>query len=427
MRKLSLLFALVFTNLFMINAQETNESKNENIWMSYWTNFEPFSEKYSESTVTLGGVITRNTTLFKNKTYLLEGTVYVMNNAILTIEPGTVLRGDFQTCGALVITKGAKLMANGLESDPIIFTSNKDEFERRPGDWGGIILLGDAPINNLNGQSKLDLNLDSEISLYGGVNTESNSGIMRYVRIEYAGRKLKNMSKEFNGLSLAGVGSKTVVDHIQISYSNDDSFECYGGNVNMSYLVSFRATDDDFDFTQGVQATISNSVAVRHPYSSDISGSRCLEIESYDTEENYDPKKNLTHVDAQNMVLVNLEDNEQGLVKEAINIKENSYLDIKNSIVSGFFACVEIQGKINPTPLNLAKIKLHGIIINSCKNGIVSEEEDDNDSLLRWFRNKSFSLEYRNSTNKDLFENFFIKGTPNLAIKKVKNTYITAK
>jgi hypothetical protein len=428
MKKLTLFFALVFTNLFFINAQQINEFKDETLWMNYWSNFEPFSQRYSETNYILGGVITSNTTLQKNKTYLLEGTVYVMNNAVLTIEPGTIIRGDFETCGTLVITKGSKIIANGSESYPIVFTSNKDITERRPGDWGGIILLGDAPINKTGGVSSLDFNLDPELNLYGGVNPKSNSGIMKYVRIEYAGRKL-NKTKELNGLSLAGVGIETKLDHIQISFSNDDSFECYGGEVNLSNVISFRATDDDFDFTQGVQGYINNSVAIRYPFSSDFSGSRCFEIESFDKIGNYDTKKMLTHVVANNMVLVNLEDNSQGLVKEAVNISENSYFNFKNSIISGFSSCVLLQDRIEIAAENLAKISLQNLIVNDCKEGVVSEAIYQNAELKDWLKRykNTFAIERSELTNRELFNNPTLNGNADFSIKKAKNTYVTTK
>jgi hypothetical protein len=328
----------------------------------------------------------------------------------------------------LVITKGAKIIAKGSESDPIVFTSNKEVTQRRPGDWGGIILLGDAPINKINGKSSLDLNLDAELNLYGGINSESNSGIMKYVRIEYAGKKL-SMTKEFNGLSMAGVGSKTVLDHIQISFSNDDSFECYGGIVNLSNIISFRATDDDFDFTQGVQGYISNSVAIRHPFSSDFSGSRCFEIDSYDKVENYDVTKNFTHVVANNMVLVNLEDNNQGLVKEAVNMSEKSYFSFKNSIVSGFSSCVLLQDRIEIVAGNLSKISLQNIIVNNCKEGVVSEAIYQNSELTDWLKHhkNTFGIERSQLTNNDLFTNPTLNGSADFSAKNIKNTYITAK
>ena len=301
------------------------------------------------------------------------GVVYLTNNAVLTIEPGTIIKGDLETCGTLVITKGSKIMAEGEETNPIIFTSNKGISERKPGDWGGIILLGEAPINKMGGVSYLDFNLEPTMSHYGGQNSESNSGILKYVRIEYAGRKL-NALKELNGLSLAGVGSKTILSFIQISYSNDDSFECYGGEVNFDNLISFRATDDDFDFTQGVQCNISNSIAIRHPFSSDKSGSRCFEIDSYDKVENADLTKKLTKITANAITLVNAEENNQGLVREAIHVQEKSYLNLNNSVISGFSPFIVLDAKIGYLSENLAKIKLQNLLINNCTASIQSED-----------------------------------------------------
>lgn len=237
--------------------------------------------------------------------------MYVINNAVLTIEPGTIIRGDYDTCGPLVITKGAKIIAEGTESLPIIFTTNKESFIRKPHDWGGLFIMGDAPVNTFGGVGILNFDLDPKYNGYGGNNIESNSGTLKYVRVEYSGRKLSD-KKELNAISFAGVGSKTVIQNIQISYSNDDSFEFYGGNVKLEKLISYRASDDDFDFTQGVQASFTNSIALRNPYSSDAERSRCLEIDSYDAVEKFDYQRNKTNIKATNLTLINLEDNNQG-------------------------------------------------------------------------------------------------------------------
>ena len=201
--------------------------------------------------------------------------MYVVNNAVLTIEQGTVIRGDSKTCGTLVITKGAKIIAEGTESFPIIFTTNKDTYSRKPGDWGGIIIMGDAPINNFGGVGILNFDLDPTYNRYGGANPESSAGVLKYVRVEYAGKKVTS-KKEFNALSFAGVGSQTKIENVQVSYSDDDSFEFYGGNVKLKNLISYRASDDDFDFTQGVQADITNSIAIRNPYSYDLENFKTL-------------------------------------------------------------------------------------------------------------------------------------------------------
>lgn len=419
MKKKLLLTSIYFLISMISFAQNAKGIESTSNWMANWTNFKPASADYNEANYILNGIIDKDTKLLKRNTYLLTGIVYVTQNATLTIEPGTIIRGDDKTCGTLIITKGAKIIAEGIETDPIVFTSNKEIGTRRPGDWGGIILLGNAPINKLGGISFLDFNLDPKYSFYGGQNPEDNSGILKYMRIEYAGRKLNSL-KELNGLSMAGIGNKTILDYIQISYSNDDSFECYGGNTNLNHLISYRTTDDDFDFTQGVQANINNSIAIRYPYTSDISGSRCFEIDTYDKVENTDFTQKGTNIIAENMTLVNMENNNQGLIKESIYIKENSAISLKNSIISGFNTIALLGSKIGNNPENLKKIILEKVLINSTSadNAFVSEKNELNTDLKNWFSIDG-KLEFLNKTINDLFINPNIKNYPDFRFKNV--------
>lgn len=373
----NIIFGIMLFGMSFLNAQNHNIGivGNEN-WMQNWTNFKPKTTIYRESDIILSGKIVSNMLLEKKHTYTIIGSVYLIDNAILTIEPGTVIRGDYATDGTLIVTKGARIIAEGTEVDPIIFTSSKGVLDRNSGDWGGIIILGDAPINKFGGRSTLDFNLDSRYAVYGGNNIDSDSGILKFVRIEFSGRKI-NSTKELNGLSLAGVGLKTKLENIQISFSNDDSFECYGGNVEMSRLISFKATDDDFDFTQGVQANISNSVAIRYPFYSDISKSRCFEIDSFDKVENTDFTKKMTVVNATNMTFLNIEDNNQGLIKEAIYLKEQSFLNFSNSLISGFASAVWFDLNSENKLDYLHKLHFKNLIFNNCKNNFNAENMDD--------------------------------------------------
>ncbi|CAN1521599.1 hypothetical protein MCETHM1_01103 [Flavobacteriaceae bacterium] len=418
MKKLILVASIFLITFTTINAQQIKGIIGENNWLSNWTNFTPSTTNYNTANQILTGNIEINTKLTKGITYRLIGTVYVTNKAVLTIEPGTVIRGDKESCGTLVITKGAKIIAEGTANDPIVFTSNNNISVRRPGDWGGIIILGDAPTNKIGGTGYLDFNLDSTLSYYGGEDSNSNSGILKYVRIEYSGHKI-NALKELNGLSLAGVGKGTKLDFIQISFSNDDSFECYGGEVNFNNLISFRATDDDYDFTQGAQCIISNSIAIRNPYSSDRSGSRCFEIDSYDKIESTDINKKLTKITANNMTLVNTEDNNQGLVREAIYVKEKSYFNINNSVIDGFSTCVLLENKIGAVATNLAKINIQNIQINRCNGVVQSENATVNPELLNWYNSDTFSLEFTKFNNAELFMQSDIKEFPDFRTKKI--------
>ncbi|MCP2027743.1 hypothetical protein L1276_002903 [Flavobacterium sp. HSC-32F16] len=408
--KLRIAFFTLLSTFFIQAQQQAKGIIGTNNWMNNWTNFNPSKIEYSEATNIIAGTIDKDTRLVKRNTYQLVGIVYVTNNATLTIEPGTVIRGDDKTCGTLVITNGSKLIAEGLETDPIIFTSNKEITDRRPGDWGGIIILGKAPINSLGGLHTLPFNLEPLLNHYGGQDAEDNSGVLKYIRIEFAGRKLSS-DKELNGLSLAGVGRKTTLSNIQISFSNDDSFECYGGDLNMNNLISYRTTDDDFDFTQGAQININNSIAIRHPFSSDVSGSRCFEVDSYDKIQNTDMSKKMTKINASNITLVNLEENNQGLVRESVFVRENTFFSLSNSIVSGFSPFVLLEGNIGNGNENLAKLSFKNTIVNNCNGGITSESSSANGAIQNYY-NPNSGLEYTKIKNIELFTLPNIKEKP---------------
>ena len=255
--KIILILLLVVCN---VNAQQEKGIFGSSNWLNNWTEFKPNTIDYGDANQILAGSISVNTKLLKRNIYVLQGDVYVTNNAVLTIEPGTKIIGDFESKGALIITKGATLIADGLETDPIVFTSNTSS--KKAGDWGGIIILGDAPINKFGNYSSLNLELDPNFNNYGGTNSISSSGIIRYVRIEFAGKRIKG-GNNFSGLLLAGLGSKTIVENVMVSYCGGNSFDIFGGELNMSKMVSVRSKKDDFKFTQGAQCRIDNSLAIR--------------------------------------------------------------------------------------------------------------------------------------------------------------------
>ncbi|MFB9076796.1 hypothetical protein ACFFLS_23720 [Flavobacterium procerum] len=419
-KKVQVILIILINSLFLHAQQQPKGIIGTTNWLNNWTNFKPAANEYNEATNIIAGTIEKDTKLVKRNTYQLVGVVYVTNNATLTIEPGTVIRGDDKTCGTLVITNGSKIIAEGLETDPIIFTSNKEKTERKPGDWGGIIIMGKAPINTLGGLLTLPFDLEPALNHYGGQDAEDYSGILKYIRIEYAGRKL-SAQKELNGLSLAGVGKKTLVSHVQISFSNDDSFECYGGNLNMNNLISYRTTDDDFDFTQGAQINLTNSIAIRHPFSSDISGSRCFEVDSYEKIANTDMTKPLTKINASNITLINLEENNQGLVRESVYVKENTFFSLTNSVVSGFTPFVLLEGSIGNGEANLSKITLKNVVANNCAGEISSESTSNDPGLKSYYSNPDFGVQFTKMKNNELFALPNIKVNPDFRLN-VNNT-----
>ncbi len=424
MKKIITLQLAILLTASTIFAQQEKGIIGSNNWLSNWTEFKPIRAIYKETSQIVFGNITTNTTWSKKNTYLLQGSVFVMNNAVLTIEPGTVIKGDSESCGVLVITKGATIMANGSETDPIVFTSSKDS--RKAGDWGGIVIIGDAPINKFGGTASLPFELDAAKTIYGGVNAQSNSGVFKFVRIEFAGKKIKGF-KEYNGLTLAAVGNKTIIENVMCSYSGDDSFEIFGGEVNFKKLVSYRANDDDFHFTQGAQSIIENCLAVRNPFYSN-SSSRCIQINSYEKKADADFSKKQTAVVATNFTMINdsetlPQDIAGGLIKEAIYIAENTSLTVKRSIISGFFPAVTLSDKIDTTQQNnLKKIRFEETYFNNCKGNIYTEYNANNIDLEDWYGQNKFLNLYENVENAEMFIDIKNLRDPDFRIKISKIT-----
>jgi len=212
------------------------------------------------TTTTLTGNINTTTTLTSDKVWTLKGYVYVTDGAKLIIQPGTTIVSDISEKGALCIERGAQIIAEGTATKPIIFTSGKIAGERTPGDWGGIVILGRAKTNRTS-----EPTIEGGIGRpYGGTNDLDNSGVLKYVRIEYAGIAAMPNS-EINALTLGGVGSGTIIENVQTIYANDDAFEFFGGTVNAKNLYAFATADDDFDFDFGYTGTITNGVSKRDP------------------------------------------------------------------------------------------------------------------------------------------------------------------
>ncbi|MFN8922964.1 MAG: cell shape-determining protein MreB, partial [Sphingobacteriia bacterium] len=245
-----------------------------------WVNWNPQTATYAAPTATLDGSytgisattingvdaleITSNLSLPAG-VYSLPSNIFVRSGATLTIAAGSVLRG----VGTLVIQRGAKLIAAGTATTPIVFTSANAAGSRAAGDNGGIVLLGRARNNNTNGNGFVEgFPEGNDASRYGyGDNSitqddQDSSGVLRYVRIEFAG-KILSPNNEINSLTLGGVGSKTVIDHIQCSWGKDDSYEWFGGTVNAKYLIAYATSDDDFDTDRGFSGKVQFALAVR--------------------------------------------------------------------------------------------------------------------------------------------------------------------
>lgn len=206
----------------------------------------------------LGGG-TGTITWTNDRNYLINGFVFVNDGQVLTIESGTVIRaktGQGSLASALIVARGGKIIAEGSSSDPIIFTVDGDDLEgsvplEARGLWGGLIILGNAPINTESGEEMIEGILISEPrGVYGGDDEDDNSGILRYVSIRHGGTNIGE-GNEINGLTLGGVGRKTIIDHVEVIANDDDGLEVFGGTVNLRNIVVSYCDDDAFDFDQG--------------------------------------------------------------------------------------------------------------------------------------------------------------------------------
>jgi hypothetical protein len=322
----------------------------------------------STENLILSGKITSNLTLKANNIYKLRGLVYVTNGATLTIEPGTKIVGEADKNGALIITRGSKIMAEGTASNPIIFTSEKPSPKR--GDWAGLVILGAAPTNaSFNGQAGVGeieggINNTEGMGLYGGTNAADNSGVLKYVRVEYAGYAFLP-DKEINGITFGGVGSGTTVDYVQVSYANDDSFEWFGGTVNCSHLIAYKGLDDDFDTDNGYSGKVQFGIAVRDSQVADVSGSNAFESDNDANGSSLTPKTSATF---SNMTIIGPINSSStstnvgtinSLFQNALQIRRNSAISVFNSVFTGYPVGLFIDAtKGTPTDNNIGNSSL---------------------------------------------------------------------
>ncbi len=333
--------------------------------------------------VTLANSITASQTLTANKIYALKGYVYVSNSAVLTIEPGTIIRGynasqdpeNQSHPGTLIVERGARIEAKGTAANPIVFTSSQAIGARKYGDWGGVVLIGRAPANQ--GSDRL---------FEGGIrgtfdatltSATDNSGTLQYVRIEFPGVALSTTANsEINGLTMYQVGSGTIIDHVQVSYSGDDAYEWFGGTVNAKYLVALRTFDDDFDTDYGFTGKVQFGVALRDPNVADQSGSEAFESD------NFDPGVPVIAGRPQTApVFANFSafafnpgvpssantPGGSGAYRAAMHIRRNTSISIFNSVFTGFPEGLRLEGTTAGTLANATNggLELQGIVLGN--------------------------------------------------------------
>ncbi|MDZ7346680.1 MAG: hypothetical protein ONA69_07805, partial [candidate division KSB1 bacterium] len=335
----------------------------------------------------LEGNITANRTLSADSTYLLRGFVRVMEGATLTIPPGTIIYGEFNTQGSLIVKPGGKIIAQGSVNKPIIFTS---EFARpgspqppQRGDWGGVIILGKAPINVPGGSAAIEGPGDT----YGGNDPDDNSGVLSYIRIEYAGIAF-SPNNEINGLTFGGVGRGTKVDHIQVSYANDDAFEFFGGTVNCKYLISYSTLDDDFDTDFGYSGKLQFLLAVRDPEVADVSGSNGFESDNDGAGSTNEPRTaptywNVTLIGPLATPTTPINSN----YKRAMHLRRSSQNKIHNALIMGWPVGILIDGPNTVADAKAGVTYVKNSIIAGTTSNFKSTDAEFETGMADWFAN----------------------------------------
>ncbi|HMU08830.1 MAG TPA: hypothetical protein PKC54_02420 [Ferruginibacter sp.] len=357
-------------------------------------------------TITLQGRINADTVLRKVNTYILKGIVYMVGNHTMTIEPGTTIKGSFSgtDVAALVITRGSKIMAQGTATEPIVFTSLSPN--PQSGDWGGLVICGKAGYNlSYNGTAGL-------FQVEGGIDNASgdglagsgdavaptpvdndNSGILQYVRIEYAGYAFQP-DKEVNSLTLACVGSGTTIDHIQVTYAKDDAYEWFGGSVNCKYLIAWKTQDDDFDTDNGYSGKVQFGLVIRDSLIADISTSEAFESDNNATGTTAAPKtkaifSNITAIGPR----ATLNNVGNTLFRAGAQIRRNSAISIFNSIIMGWPQGILIDAttgtstalNIEDSSLRLRNVTLAGNTVNVKFSGTAGATINSDATLTSWF------------------------------------------
>jgi hypothetical protein len=326
----------------------------------------------------LSGSIKKNVVLTSGNTYLLDGLVYIDSGYTITIQPGTTIQGRKGTNSSLIIKRGAKILAEGTASQPIIFTSTAPEGQKRLGDWGGLVILGRAKnngsYNGVQGVMEIEggINNANGDGLHGGNDDEDNSGIIKYVRLEFGGYPFQP-DREINGLTCGSVGRGTAIDYVQVSYCNDDAYEFFGGTVNAKHLISFRCLDDDFDTDNGYRGKIQFAIAIRDTAIADgAAGGASNGFES-DNDGSGSAAQPFTAPVFSNMTIIGPLFTPGTAIaapfRRGAHIRRNSRMSLFNSIIMGWPAAgagILIDGTTTEANCNNNDLEIANTIIAGC-------------------------------------------------------------
>jgi hypothetical protein len=358
----------------MVNYAGALSSDASQDWTKGWTEWNPKQASYGIATETTtlndaSGIknITGTVTLDASKVYLLTSTCVVRSGGKLIIPAGTVIRGAADLTATpklyatLVVERGGMIEVNGTSSNPVVMTSNKAAGSRDRGDWGGLVLCGKA-VNNQSVDAQLEgfnnVAVDNTLGKFGGTDDADNSGIVKYVRIEFAGLAFEP-NKEVNSLTMGSIGSGTTIEGVQCSFGNDDGFEWFGGTVNCKKLISYKTTDDDFDTDFGYRGAVQFGIAVKDTSYFDLSwnapsGASTSETFESDNDAAGSGKLPLTSAVFSNITCVgpvsldktynDLSATHKGAFRRGARIRRNSRLSVVNSVFMGYRNFIMFDG-----------------------------------------------------------------------------------
>jgi hypothetical protein len=291
------------------------------------------------SVCVLSGTLTDDLTLTADTEWLLRGGVFIgddVNATTLTIEPGTKIYGESSTDGMLVVRRSSRIVADGTADAPIVFSSSKLEGERARGDWGGLIINGRAPINSCDegGTGPCEAFGEGGTGFYGGDDPNDDSGVLRYVRVEFAGT-LISPDNELNGIAFQGVGAGTVIDHVQVHMNADDGVEFFGGTANAKHILVTGVGDDSLDWTDGWTGNIQFAVLQQY----DDAGDQGIEADNNGEVNTATPKSNPT---LSNVTVIGSPASATSDI--GILLREGTAASLHNIVVMGFNeACLDID------------------------------------------------------------------------------------
>ena len=306
------------------------------------------------------GDISESVSLDASKVYKLSGLVKVKEGATLTVPAGTRIEGVGGTSAAIIVEQGAKININGTASSPVIMTSGLNNPSR--GDWGGLVICGRATCNSGGGMSEV-----GDVA-YGGNNDSDNSGTIRYLRIEYSGAAF-NSEKEYNGLSLFGVGNATTIEYVQIYENADDGIEFYGGTVTANHLVSSKIEDDLFDWTEGWRGGGQNWFGLNDGGF----GNRGMECDNWSSDFAASPRANPT---ISNVTLIGSGD--QGAEPQALMLRAGTKGSIDNIVIKNWKTGIEVRSDESIANISDNSLKITNIkFVDTPTSLVVKDSNDD--------------------------------------------------